>query len=84
MPRMRKEIPFRISRKSTRNVIPAKAGIWRYPVVAKALDPAPAPDSDPGCAGVTTSYGFINPSFVLFCRRQNWAPAALLAVAIAR
>jgi parvulin-like peptidyl-prolyl isomerase len=47
------------SRKSTTNVMPAKAGIQKYQIVQKYWTPAPAPDSDPGFAGVTTYYEFI-------------------------
>ncbi len=39
------------SRKSTTNVIPAEAGIYKYKVVTERWTPA--------FAGVTTSYGFI-------------------------
>lgn len=48
-----------VSRKSTPDDLPAKAGIQEDQSVKKGWTPAPAPDSDPGFAGVTILYEFI-------------------------
>jgi hypothetical protein len=46
-------------RKTTTDVIPAKAGIQEHQPITKHWTPAPAPDTDPGFAGVTTFYDVI-------------------------